>query len=254
MILDTIVAAKRREVDERKAARPLADLERTVAELPPTRDFAGGLAHGGIIAEVKRRSPSRGMLREGLDPVGIARTYQAHGAAAISVLTDAPFFGGSEADLAAVRTATSLPILRKEFILDAWQIFESRVAGADAILLIAAILPDRELRNYRELAAALGLEALVEVHDRPELDRALASDATLVGINNRNLQTFVTDLGTSLDLAPLIPSDRIAVSESGIGSRADIERLRAAGIGTFLVGETLIAAADPGRKLEELLG
>jgi indole-3-glycerol phosphate synthase len=254
MILDDIVASKRREVAARKAARPQAFLAEAIAGLPPARDFAAALSPGAIIAEVKRRSPSRGVLRQDFDPAGIARIYEAHGAAAISVLTDAAFFGGSEADLTAVRSAVTLPVLRKEFIIDPWQVFETRAIGADALLLIAALLGEAQLRQYRELAETLGLAALVEVHDAEELDRTLASGARIVGINNRNLKTFVTDLGTSLALAPRIPPDRIAVGESGIRTRGEIEALRAAGIRAFLIGETLIAAPDPGRKLEELLG
>ena len=254
MILDDIVEVKHREVAKRKASRPPAELERVIAGLPPTLDFAAALGRGAIIAEVKRRSPSRGVLREGIDPAATALTYQEHGAAAISVLTDGPFFGGSEADLRAVRAAVTLPVLRKEFIIDPWQILETRAIGADALLLIAALLSEGELRQYRELAASLGLAALVEVHDREELAKALAAGAPIVGINNRDLRTFVTDIGTSLALAPLIPPERVIVSESGIGTRGEIETLLAAGVRAFLIGETLITARDAGKKLEELSG
>ncbi len=196
MILDTIVETKRREVAARKAATPLAGLEKMIAAMPPARDFKAALVAGAgcaIIAEVKRRSPSRGLLRADFDPVRIAREYERHGAAAISVLTDETFFGGSDADLAAVKSAVSLPVLRKEFIIDPYQICETRAIGADAILLIAAILTEGQLREYRELAASLGMAALVEVHDREELEKALAAGAEIIGINNRDLKTFVTD-------------------------------------------------------------
>ena len=254
MILDKITAVKRSEVAARKAATPLAALKEMIAGAPPVRDFGAALVRGGIIAEVKRRSPSRGVLREDFDPIRIAREYEGHGAAAISVLTDETFFGGSDADLTSVRRAVSLPVLRKEFIIDPWQVHEARAIGADALLLIAAILTEKQLREYRELAASLDMAALVEVHDREELERALASGAGIVGINNRNLQTFVTDIRTSLELAPLIPADRIIVSESGIRTRAEIETLLKAGIRAFLVGETLIASPRIGPALEVLLG
>ncbi len=224
--------------------------------MPPTRDFRRALGGGdcAIIAEVKRRSPSRGVLRADFDPVRIAREYERHGAAAVSVLTDETFFGGSDADLTAVKGAISLPVLRKEFIIDPWQIHETRAIGADALLLIAAILGENQLREYRELAASLGLASLVEVHDREELEKALAAGAEIIGINNRDLKTFATDIGTSLALAPLVPADRIVVSESGIRSRAEIETLMKAGVRAFLIGETLVAAPDSGAKLRELLG
>jgi indole-3-glycerol phosphate synthase len=254
MILDEIVKVKRQEVARRKETVPLRTLERMVTGMAPTRDFKASLAPGAIIAEVKRRSPSRGLLRTDFDPVRIAREYEAHGAAAISVLTDEGFFGGSDADLTDVKGAVALPVLRKEFIIDPYQIHESRAIGTDAVLLIAAILEENELREYRELAASLGLAALIEVHDRRELERALASGAELVGINNRDLKSFVTNIRTSIELAPLIPKDRIVVSESGIQTCSEIETLLQAGVQAFLIGETLIAAPDIGQKLEELLG
>jgi indole-3-glycerol phosphate synthase len=272
-ILDRIVEVKRREVAERKKTTPLAALEGTIGrnrghvpeaqrdrnvspEPMPPRDFRAALSGGGcaIIAEVKRRSPSRGVLREDFDPVLIAREYERHGAAAVSVLTDETFFGGSREDLSAVKGAVSLPVLRKEFIIDPWQIHETWAIGADALLLIAAILGENELREFRELAASLGLASLVEVHDRTELETALLSGAEIIGINNRDLRTFVTDLRTSLDLAPLIPSDRIAVSESGIRSRQEIELLMQAGIEAFLIGEALVAAPVIGTTLRGFLG
>jgi indole-3-glycerol phosphate synthase len=255
MILDDIVEVKRREVAAAKEATPLAALEAAVAGMPPTRDFRRALTGGecAIIAEVKRRSPSRGIIRADFDPVRIALEYDRNGAAAVSVLTDATFFGGSSGDLTAVKKAIALPILRKDFIIDPWQIHEARAIGADAVLLIAAVLGMGELREYRELATSLGLASLVEVHDRRELDTALAAGAEIVGINNRDLKTFVTDIGTSLALAPLVPPDRIAVAESGIRSRQEIETLQRAGVRAFLIGETLVAAEDIGAALRGLL-
>jgi indole-3-glycerol phosphate synthase len=257
MILDNIVEVKRGEVAARKAAKPLAELEKMIAGRPSVRDFKAALdakAGCAIIAEVKRRSPSQGLLREDFDPVRIAREYESRGAAAVSVLTDETFFGGCDADLSAVKRAVSLPVLRKEFIIDPYQVCETRAIGADAILLIAAILTEDQLREYHELAASLGLAALVEIHDRVELEKALAAGAEIIGINNRDLKTFVTDLRTSITLAPLIPKGRIGVSESGIRTRAEIETLLKAGIRAFLIGEILIAAPEIGPKLKELLG
>jgi indole-3-glycerol phosphate synthase len=257
MILEKIVEVKRGEVAARKALRSRAALEEMIAGRPPVRDFKAALgAETGcaIIAEVKRRSPSRGLLRADFDPVRIAREYESRGAAAVSVLTDETFFGGCDADLSAVKSAVSLPVLRKEFIIDPYQVYETRAIGADAILLIAAILTEGQLRDHLTLAVSLGLAALVEVRDREELEKALAAGAEIVGINNRDLKTFVTDLRTSITLAPLIPKGRIAVSESGIRTRAEIETLLKAGIRAFLIGETLIAAPEIGPKLWELLG
>jgi len=256
VILDDIVEVKRREVAERKKTTPLAALEGTIKGMPPTRDFRKSLDGGGcaIIAEVKRRSPSRGALRKEFDPAGIALEYERHGAAAVSVLTDETFFGGSSGDLSAVRNAVSLPVLRKEFIIDPWQIHETRVIGADALLLIAAVLTERELREYRELASSLGMASLVEIHDRGELEKALRTGAEIIGINNRDLRTFATDIRTSLDLAPLIPADRLVVSESGIRTRGEIEILTQAGIRAFLIGETLMTAPEIGNTLKGLLG
>lgn len=256
VILNRIVEIKRREVAGRKGEIPLSSLASAIEGMPPTRDFRRALDNGdcAIIAEVKRRSPSRGVIREDFDPIRIAGEYERHGAAAVSVLTDETFFGGSNADLTAVKGAISLPVLRKEFIIDPWQIHETRAIGADALLLIAAILGESQLREYRELAASLGLASLVEVHDRAELEAALRAGAEIIGINNRDLKTFSTDIGTSLALAPLVPADRIVVGESGIRSRAEIEILMKAGIRAFLIGEALVAAPDRGEKFRELLG
>jgi indole-3-glycerol phosphate synthase len=256
MILDEIVETKRREVADRKEKVPLRELEKAVGKMLPTRDFRKAIRTGkyAVIAEVKRRSPSRGLLRADFDPVRIALEYESHGAAAVSVLTDETFFGGSNTDLTTVKDAVTLPVLRKEFIIDPYQVYETRAIGADALLLIAAILTEAQLREYRDLSASLGLAALVEVHDGKELKKALGAGAEIIGINNRNLKTFQTDLRTTLALAPLIPADRIAVSESGIRNRQDIETLMKAGIRAFLIGETLITAPEIGPKLKELLG
>ncbi len=255
MILDDIVEVKRREVADGKEASPLAALETMIGEMPPTRDFRRALSGGGmaIIAEVKRRSPSRGVIRTDFDPVRIAGEYEQNGAAAVSVLTDATFFGGSSGDLTAVKKTISLPVLRKEFIVDPWQIHETRALGADALLLIAAILGETELKEYRELAASLGLASLVEVHDRRELEMALDSGAEIIGINNRDLRTFVTDIATSRALAPLVPAEKIVVAESGIRSRREMEALMQAGVRAFLIGETLVAAPDIGAALRGLV-
>jgi indole-3-glycerol phosphate synthase len=243
-------------VAQRKKSTPLSTLEAATKGMPPTRDFRRALAGGAcaIIAEVKRRSPSRGVIREDFDPVRIAREYERYGAAAVSVLTDETFFGGSDADLTAVKGAILLPVLRKEFIIDPWQIHESRAIGADALLLITAILGKNRLREYHDLAASLGLASLVEVHDRRELETAIGIGAEIIGINNRDLRTFTTDIGTSLALAPLVPANRIVVSESGFGSRAEIEILLKSGVRAFLIGEALVAASDRRTKFEELLG
>ena len=255
MILDEIIGFKRQEVARRKQATPLSTLEAVIGGLPPCRDFGQALRAGdcAIIAEIKRRSPSRGLICGDFDPVRIGRQYERHGAAALSVLTDKAFFGGSDADLSAVKQAVRLPVLRKEFIIDPWQIHETRAIGADALLLIAAVLEQTQLREYREQAASLGLASLVEVHDRRDLEAALASGAQIIGINNRDLKSFTTDIATTLALAPLIPRDRLVVSESGIHDRAQLDLLKKAGVGAFLIGEALVAAPDRGAKLEELL-
>jgi indole-3-glycerol phosphate synthase len=206
-----------------------------------------------VIAEHKRRSPSRGAIREDLQPADVARRYAAAGAAALSVLTDEPFFGGRLAHLSEARAATELPTLRKDFVVDPWQIAEARAAGADAVLLIVAALSDRELRQLLAEAQVLGLDALVEVHDGGELDRALAAGTRLVGVNNRDLRTLAVSLETSVALAPRIPDDVVAVAESGIRSGKDLRRLRDAGFDACLVGEHLMAAPDPGAALRQLL-
>ena len=251
--LQTIVAHKREEVAARKRERPLETLALDTA--PPARGFASALRCSGIsvIAEIKRRSPSKGALRADLDPLAVARGYESGGAAAISVLTDERFFGGSAADLVAVREVVSLPVLRKDFIIEAWQIHESRAIGADAILLIVRALDDAQLREYLELTRRLGIGALVEVHDEAEIERALSAGAEIVGVNNRDLDTFDVSLETALRLAEQIPPDRLRVAESGIQQRADVIRLQQAGYDAVLVGEALMRSDDPGAKLGELL-
>jgi indole-3-glycerol phosphate synthase len=256
-ILDRIVAAKRQELADRQARVPERELERRLADAPPRRDFRAALEGPGgiqVIAEVKKASPSAGVLRADFDPVAIARTYAAHGAAALSVLTDAPFFQGELAYLTAIRAAVAPPLLRKDFLLDRYQLLEARVAGADAVLLIAEVLTGDELPRLLRQAAELGLQALVEFYDAANLPRVLAGGARLIGINNRDLRTFVTRLEHTLELAPRLPADCCLVSESGIRSRPDVLRLQAAGVRAVLVGETFMRAPDVGAKLDELCG
>lgn len=255
MILDQIVAAKRREIASLKKTTPLARLQEVINDLPPTRDFRQAINHRpcAVIAEVKRSSPSKGRIREQFDPVQIASIYQEHGAQAVSVLTDEQFFEGNGAYLAAIKKQIALPLLRKDFIIDAYQIYETRVLGGDALLLIASILEQRQLLEYIQLAEQLGLAPLVEVHTKAELGKALAAGAEIIGINNRDLQTFSTDLKRTLELVPLIPKGTIVVTESGISSRKDIELLMGAGVHCFLIGEALMQADDIGKKLREFL-
>ncbi|MEX1257069.1 MAG: indole-3-glycerol phosphate synthase TrpC [Gemmatimonadota bacterium] len=254
-VLTRIVETKRGEVAKLTAREE--DLRAPAAAAPPPRDFAGAIAGRGavsLIAEVKRRSPGAGPIRPGLDPVEIARAYEGAGAAAISVLTDGEYFGGSLEDLTSVRNAVALPVLRKDFILAPVQVREARAAGADAILLIVRILDDRELRELRLLAEGLGMAVLVEAHDGEELERALASGASLVGINNRDLRNFTTRLETTLDLLERVPEGIVLVSESGIRTSDDVRRLGARGVHAVLVGESLLRAPDPGAAARELVG
>jgi indole-3-glycerol phosphate synthase len=256
-ILDKIVASKQREIEETRKRVSEAELERQLAEAPPVRAFAAALAIPGeiqVIAEVKKASPSAGVIRSDFDPVAIAQAYERHGAACISVLTDAPFFQGSLSHLSVIRTAVLRPLLRKDFILDRYQLLEARLAGADAVLLIAEILEEPDLPRLLHEAGALGLESLVEFYDAQNLPRVLDSGAHLIGINNRDLRTFVTRLEHTLDLAARVPADRCLVSESGIRTPADVLRLQAAGVRAILVGETLMRAPDLGTKLDELRG
>jgi indole-3-glycerol phosphate synthase len=256
MILRKIVASKREEVARQKEILPLAELGQMLADKPPTRDFQGALRHRdcAVIAEVKRSSPSKGRIREDFDPVEIAGIYEENGAAAISVLTERRFFEGHASYVPQIRKAVGLPLLRKDFIIDAYQINETRVLGADALLLIARLLEAGELRDFIGLASELGLAALVEVHDEPDVEKAVSSGARIVGINNRDLATFRTDLDVSIRLARRIPKGITVVSESGINNRSDVERLMNAGIHAVLVGESLMREKDIGKKLRELLG
>jgi len=260
MILDKIHRHKLQEVAAAKLAVPHAELVARLQDLEDQpRGFARALraaAESGwtaIIAEVKKGSPSKGIIREDFDPLGIAECYQDHGATCLSVLTDENFFYGHLRYLNLIREQVSLPLLRKDFICDPYQITEARVAGADAVLLIAAMLESNQLVDFAAAARELGLDVLLEVHDEDELAAALSTDCELIGINNRNLSTFVTELEVAERLAPLIPHDRLIVAESGIHQRRDILRLTAAGASAFLVGESLMREADIGAKLRSLL-
>jgi indole-3-glycerol phosphate synthase len=266
-ILDEIVASKRREVAEQQGRAPLTELERRLSEAPPVRDFRAALEspltptplppgerETKIIAEVKKASPSAGVIRTDFDPVVIAETYASHGAACISVLTDAPYFQGNIEYLRRIRARVAPPLLRKDFLIDRYQVVEARVAGADAVLLIAEVLSGPELPALLRQTQELGMQALVELYDAENLPRVIDSGAQMIGVNNRNLRTFVTRLEHTLELAGRVPADRCLVSESGIRNRADILRLQAAGVRAVLIGETLMAAADIGRKLDELRG
>ena len=255
-VLDAILAKTRVRVATEQERRPLGLEHPAVRQAPPVRPFAVAIARPGrlnVIAEHKRRSPSRGAIREDLAPADVARGYESAGAAAISVLTDEPFFGGRMEHLEEVRGATALPVLRKDFVLDPWQVWEARAAGADAVLLIVAALTGAELGRLLAVTREAGVDALVEVHDREELDRALAAGSRIVGVNNRDLRTLAVSLDTALALAPAIPDDVVAVAESGLRSGRDLGRLRDAGFDAFLVGEHLMAAPDPGDALRHLL-
>ncbi len=256
-ILDNIVAAKREEVARAKAHAPEAALREQLADAPPVRDFCAALAGDGpirLIAEVKKASPSKGVIREDFHPVQIARVYQEHGAACVSVLTDVLYFQGSLDHLRRIRRYVDLPVLRKDFIVDAYQVVEARLAGADAVLLIAECLDDDTLERLHGATADLGMTPLVELYEPENLPRVLNVGARLVGINNRNLHTFEVDLGHTLRLREQIPDDRVVVGESGIRTRADAERLQLAGVHAMLVGETLMAQDDIGAAVDVLLG
>ena len=256
-ILDVIVARKRREVAVARESVPLAVLEALVPNAPPVRDFFAAVSAGPpvqLIAEFKRQSPSAGEIRPGATVAEVVAAYAAAGAAALSVLTDHAGFGGSLADLEAARAAVALPLLRKEFVVDFYQVVEARAHGADAVLLIAECLDDCLLRSlYRDILD-LGMTPLVELHDAENLPRVLDLGATLVGINNRNLKTMTTDLDTVLRLRGRVPDDVVLVAESGIRTRGDVERLEAAGVEAMLVGESLLKQPDPGRAAATLLG
>ncbi|MFL5242154.1 MAG: indole-3-glycerol phosphate synthase TrpC [Gemmataceae bacterium] len=256
-ILDEIVATKRREIAEARQRVSLAELNRRLVSAPPVRDFRAALKRApgmAVIAEVKRASPSAGLIREDFDAVAIAHIYEQNGASCISVLTDAPYFQGSLEHLRAVRQAVHVPVLRKDFILDGYQIAEARCAGADAVLLIAEILDDASLRQLLSETGQLGMQALVELYEAANLPRVIDAGAQLIGINNRDLRTLVTRLEHTLDLAPRVPAGCCLVSESGISTREDIKRLEKAGVRAVLIGETLMRSADIGVKLRDLLG
>jgi indole-3-glycerol phosphate synthase len=253
-ILDRIVAVKRAEVAQARERVPLSSLEQRVRTASPPRDFVEALRarKPAVIAEIKKASPSRGVLRADFRPAEIARSYEKAGAACLSVLTDRDFFQGSSEDLQAARAACSLPVLRKDFIIDPYQVLESRAMGADCILLIAACVPAAEMVELESLAQRLGMAVLVEVHDAGELEAALGLTTPLIGINNRNLKTFETRLETTLELLPLIPPERVVITESGILAIGDVQRMQSAGVDSFLVGEAFMRANDPGAALDEL--
>jgi indole-3-glycerol phosphate synthase len=255
LILDDIIAHKRREVEQSKKLLPLAELQRQVTPRKPG-DFRRALSAPGrvsLIAEIKKASPSRGVLRADFDPAALARAYAKGGASALSVLTDAKYFQGESSHLRAAKEATRLPTLRKDFIIDSYQVWETAAIGADAMLLIVAALDEHQARDYLALARELGMDALVEVHDREQLDVALKAGADIIGINNRDLRTFKTDIAVTLRLAPEAPVGRIIVSESGIHTGDDVRRLRGVGVSAILVGEALVTSSDIIRKMRELL-
>ncbi len=257
-ILNRIVEVKRDEIRAARARRDLASLRRDAESLGGVRDFVGAMhakiagGQAAVIAEIKKASPSKGVLREHFVPADIAKSYERGGAACLSVLTDVQFFQGAVAYLEQARAACALPVLRKDFMVDAYQVFEARAMGADCILLIAACLDDAQMADLEAQAHALGLAVLVEVHDGFELDRALRLKTPLVGINNRNLRTFEVTLDTTLGLLKNVPADRLLVTESGVLVKADVERMRSAGVSAFLVGEAFMRAADPGQALADL--
>ncbi|KQV99814.1 indole-3-glycerol phosphate synthase TrpC [Rhizobacter sp. Root1221] len=259
-ILDKIVAVKRDEIATARRHRDLLSLRRDAEGRTDTRDFVGSLrgqiaaGRAAVIAEVKKASPSKGVLREHFVPADIAQSYERHGAAALSVLTDVQFFQGQAAFLEQARAACALPVLRKDFMVDAYQVFEARAMGADCILLIVACLDDALMADLEAQAHALGMAVLVEVHDGAELDRALKLKTPLVGINNRNLRTFEVTLDTTVGLLPRVPPDRLLITESGILGRADVTRMREANVHGFLVGEAFMRAPDPGQALADLFG
>jgi indole-3-glycerol phosphate synthase len=259
-ILQRILAVKAEEVAEARLRLALAEVQAAARAAGPARDFAGALrsritaSRPAVIAEVKKASPSKGLLREKFDPVAIARTYESHGAACLSVLTDRQFFQGGLDDLEAARAACSLPVLRKDFMVDPYQVYEARAAGADCILLIVAALEFSRMAELESIALELGMSVLVEVHDGEELDAALKLRTPLLGINNRNLRTFETTLDTTLGLLPRIPAGRLVITESGILAPGDVKRMLDRGVCGFLVGEAFMRAADPGAELERLFG
>ena len=257
-VLRKIVARKIEEVAERSAKTSINDLHSLIAGQSPCRGFVRSIearlaaGQSAVIAEAKKASPSKGVIRENFDPAAIAGSYERGGAACLSVLTDRDFFQGSEDYLQLARSACSLPVIRKDFIIDPYQVIEARAIGADCILLIVACLQDQQMAELDAAAKELGLDVLIEVHNRQELERSLVLDNTLVGINNRNLHTFETSWDTTFELLPFVPDDRIVVTESSIQTQGDVQAMRDHGVNSFLVGETFMRAADPGEKLREL--
>ncbi len=259
-ILKKIVRRKVEEIAERMEQRPLSQLQHDLSDASPSRGFAAAIeakiaaGGAGVIAEIKRASPSKGILRADFRPAEIAQSYAGGGAACLSVLTDVDFFQGSDAYLRQARAACSLPVIRKDFIIDPYQVYEARAMGADCILLIVSCLEDRQLCELNELAHHLEMDVLIEVHDADELERALQVENRLIGINNRNLRSFEVSLETTLSLLPKIPDDRVVVTESGILGPADVSLMRGKGVNAFLVGEAFMRAEDPGARLAELFG
>src|SRR5687768_6889680 len=259
-ILTTILARKSEEIEQRSRIRPLPELRARALNQPVTRGFVKAIRNrldageAAVIAEVKKASPSKGVIRADFRPADIARSYEAGGAACLSVLTDVDFFQGSNLFLSEARGACRLPVIRKDFIIDPYQVYEARMIGADCILLIVAALDDARMVELANLAGELGMDVLVEVHDIDELERALQTDCELIGINNRNLRTFQVSLETTLDMRQAVPPDRILVTESGIAARADVVRMREAGVHAFLVGESFMREADPGAALKRMFG
>jgi len=259
-ILKKILAVKAEEVAASRARLPLVEVAAAARDASPPRDFLAALKtrvaeqRPAVIAEIKKASPSKGVIRPDFRPAEIAASYAAHGAACLSVLTDVSFFQGAPEFLQAARAACSLPALRKDFLVDPYQVYEARVLRADAILLIVAALSDGQMQDFCGIAQELGMAVLVESHDGAELERALRLDTPLIGINNRNLRTFAVSLDTTLNLLPRIPAERIVVAESGISSRKDVARLKAARVHAFLIGEAFIREEDPGQALAELFG
>ena len=257
-VLQRILEVKAEEVERAKRAKPLTEVENEARTAPPARDFAGSLrsrivsGKPAVIAEIKKASPSRGVLRERYEPAAIAASFERHGAACLSILTDAEFFQGALDHLKGARAACELPVLRKDFMIDPYQVHEARAAGADCILLIVAALDLHRMRDLEACAHALGMAVLVEAHDAAELNRALRLETPLIGINNRDLRTFRTRLETTLDLLPDIPDGRLVVTESGIRTPADVARMRGHKVECFLVGEAFMRAPDPGVELERL--
>lgn len=257
-ILNTILARKVEEIQQRSRVRPLAEMRDRALQQPPTRGFVDAIrrrhvaGEAAVIAEVKKASPSKGLIRKDFHPADIARSYEAGGAACLSVLTDVDFFQGSNMFLGEARGACSLPVLRKDFTIDPYQVYEARAIGADAILLIVAALEDGPMVEMATLAMELGMDVLVEVHDIDELERALQTDCELIGVNNRNLRTFEVSLDTTVELSQAVPRDRTLVTESGIASAADVAKMRQAGVQTFLIGESFMREADPGAALHRL--